>query len=202
MTDEQPEQEEELEIELSDEDIFDAMQHIQGYVDIFANDFRLIYHYAHRHAIQRLTGGFQARQLMRRNIPELSPEMALDEAARFVIESGYNSLPVTESSGRVIGILTSNDFLKQMECKSHLELLLRLMKNEQAPAFRWHETPVREAMTAPAVCVSVDAGFKPVFHAFRQHKGRSMPVVNDNGHLQGLLLRKDFLTAVHLENLL
>ena len=34
------------ELELSDEDILDAMRHIPGYIDITTEDFRLIYHLA------------------------------------------------------------------------------------------------------------------------------------------------------------
>lgn len=42
------------ELELSDEDILDAMAHISGYVDISTEDFRAIYHLAWRHALARL----------------------------------------------------------------------------------------------------------------------------------------------------
>lgn len=42
------------EIELSDEDILDAMQHIPGYLDISTEDFRTIYHLAWQHAMERL----------------------------------------------------------------------------------------------------------------------------------------------------
>jgi CBS-domain-containing membrane protein len=42
------------EIELSDEDILDAMQHIPGYLDISTEDFRIIYHLAWQHAMERL----------------------------------------------------------------------------------------------------------------------------------------------------
>lgn len=49
--------------ELTDEDIIDAMQHIPGYLDISTEDFRIIYHLAWHHAIERL----RARQ---RNDPQ------------------------------------------------------------------------------------------------------------------------------------
>jgi CBS-domain-containing membrane protein len=42
------------ELELSDEDILDAMQHIPGYLDISTEDFRIIYHLALQHALERL----------------------------------------------------------------------------------------------------------------------------------------------------
>jgi CBS domain-containing membrane protein len=40
--------------ELTDVDILDAMQHIPGYLDISTEDFRIIYHLAWRHAVERL----------------------------------------------------------------------------------------------------------------------------------------------------
>lgn len=40
--------------ELSDDDILDAMRHIDGYLDISTEDFRIIYQLAWRHAFARL----------------------------------------------------------------------------------------------------------------------------------------------------
>ena len=56
-------------------------------------------------------------------------------------------------------------------------------------------------MSAPAVAVGEQARFDDIMRAFRQHGGRSMPVVDDQGRLRGLLLRKDFLHACHQEEL-
>jgi CBS domain-containing membrane protein len=50
----EPVEEDANEVELSDEDILDAMQHIPGYLDISTEDFRIIYHLAWRHAVARL----------------------------------------------------------------------------------------------------------------------------------------------------
>lgn len=44
-----------LELELSDEDILDALAHVSGYIDISTEDFRAVYHLAWRHAVARLT---------------------------------------------------------------------------------------------------------------------------------------------------
>lgn len=43
-----------LELELSDDDILDALNQISGYIDISTEDFRAIYHLAWRHALARL----------------------------------------------------------------------------------------------------------------------------------------------------
>lgn len=43
-----------FELELSDEDILDALAHVSGYIDISTEDFRTVYHLAWRHALARL----------------------------------------------------------------------------------------------------------------------------------------------------
>jgi CBS domain-containing protein len=102
----------------------------------------------------------------------------------------------------VIGMLTETDFLRRLKVDTFLELLLNMMDDRFQFTHRCHETPVSEAMTAGVVCVSLDAGFGDIFRAFREHAGRSMPVTDAAGRLQGLLLRKDFLNAAHLERLM
>ena len=190
------------EMELTDGDILDAMQHIPGYLDISTDDFRTIYHLAHRHAVGRLFGNFRAAVLMRTGIAPLHPGMHLDEAAQALVRSGHKALPVVDADGRVIGMLTENDFLRRLNVDTFLQLLLSMLDEGFEFRHRCHETPVSEAMTSPAVTVGGDAGFAETIAAFHHHQGRSMPVVDDDGRLLGLLLRKDFLSAYHLENLL
>lgn len=184
------------EIELSDEDLLDAMQHIPGYLDITTEDFREVYHLAHHHAMDRLLGGLRAQGLMRPVAAPLPPDMMLDEAAKALVASGYKALPVADAGGRVIGMLTETDFLLRLKADTFLELLLRMIDDSCEVSHRCHETPVREAMTAPAITVRPEAGFREIVAAFGKHAGRSMPVADADGRLRGLLLRKDFLEAL------
>ncbi len=189
------------EMELTDADILDAMQHIPGYLDISTGDFRTIYHLAHHHAVERLFANVTAGNLMRVGISPLLPDMPLDEAAKALVRSGYKGLPVVDASGSVIGMLTENDFLRRLNVNTFLELLLSMLDEAFEFKHRCHETPVSVAMTAPAITVTEDARFGEIIGAFHQHGGRSMPVLNRSGQLQGLLLRKDFISAYHLEKL-
>lgn len=184
------------EVELSDEDILDAMQHIPGYLDITTEDFRQVFHLAHHHAVDRLLGGLRAETLMRPVPTPLPPGMMLDEAARTLVASGFKALPVVDGEGRVLGMLTETDFLCRLKAGTFLELLLRMIDDSCEVSHRCHETPVREAMTAPAVTVRPEAGFREVMAAFRAHTGRSMPVADSDGRLRGILFRKDFLEAL------
>lgn len=190
------------EVELADEDILDAMHHIPGYIDISTTDFRAIYHLAHRHALGRLFGAVRAGRLMRPGVEPLAPELPLDEAARALARQGLKGLPVVDADGTLIGMLTETDFLRQLQADTFLELLLRLLDDPSGFAHRCHETSVRAAMTSPAVSLPLDAGFAEIIAAFQRHEGRGMPVLDATGRLCGVLLRKDFLAAFQLEDLL
>lgn len=187
------------EIELTDADILDAMRHIPGYVDITTEDFREIYHLAYNHAVERLFSDLTAARLMRTGIPALEPETTLDRAIKTLADSGYKGLPVIDAGGRVIGMLTETDFLRRLKAKNFPYLLLRLIDSAFEFTHRCHETPVRAAMTSPAIAVGTDAGFMQIVEAFERHAGRSMPVVDAEGRLAGLLLRKDFVASTHFK---
>jgi CBS-domain-containing membrane protein len=189
------------ELELSDEDILDAMRHIPGYLDISTADFRTIYHLAHRHAVDRLFVGVKAESLMDTGFTPLTGDMYMDAAARSIVSQGFKGLPVVDAEGRLCGILTETDFLRRMEAGSFLQLMLRLMEQGNPLSIRCHETRVGEAMTAAPVAVRRNAGFREIVAAFRRHPGRSMPVVEENGQVCGLLLHKHFVAACHLEKL-
>lgn len=191
-----------VETELTDEDILDAMRHIPGYLDITTEDFRTIYHLAHRHAVERLSGNVEIANLMRVGIEPLVPDMFMVDAAKALVRSGFKGLPVVDAQGCVTGMLTETDFLRRLKATTFLELMLNLLDDAFEFTHRCHETSVREAMTAPVITVAGDAGFVDVLRAFRQHGGRSMPVVNSDGKLLGLLLRKDFIAAYSLDKLL
>lgn len=183
------------ELDLTDADILDAMQHISGYLDISINDFRKIYHLAHRHAVARLLGSFRAKNLMRVVLQPLLGDMTLGTAAQVLVTSGYKALPVVSQTDHVIGMLTETDFLRQLKTDTWLEMLLNDSADDLATQ-HWQDARVSAAMTSPAVTVKEDAGFQEVIGAFKQHVGRSVPVVNLDGQLRGLLFRKDFFAQL------
>jgi CBS domain-containing membrane protein len=185
------------EVELSDADILDAMRQISGYIDITTEDFRALYHLAHRHAIERLFAGMVAGRLMRSVSEPLDPAASLQQAIEALNRQDLKTLPVTDSTRRVVGILTENDVLRSIGCKGPLGLLARLSRDEPSPADELKRTAVGSVMTSPAVTLARDAGFRRIMATFARHGGRGTPVVEDDGRLAGLLLRRDVLAACH-----
>lgn len=189
------------EIELADEDIIDAMRRISGYLDISTEDFRNIYHLAHHHAVDRVFSEVRAEALMLSGFEPLRLDMRMDEAARSLVAQRFKGLPVVDAGGRLCGMLTETDFLRRLEAGSFLGLMLRLLESGSALVARCHETQVSEAMTTNPVAIGREAGFREITAAFHRHRGRSMPVVEADGKVCGLLLHRHFISACHLERL-
>ena len=187
------------ELELTDKDIIGAMQEISGYLDISTDDFRTIYHSAHKYALKRLFKNFRPENIMRKEFESLRPNMNLDEAAKTFVCSGLKSLPVVDEKKCVIGILTETDYLQHLKLNSLLELLLGIINEGNELKLQFNNTKVSEVMTTPAVTVSIDASFQEVLGSFQQHNGRSTPVVENQNNLVGLLFRKDFINLFSKE---
>ncbi len=189
------------EVELTDEDVLDAMRQIPGYLDISTEDFRAIYHLAHTHALGRMFARIRAHDLMLSTPTALRAPMRLREAAEQLVAQGRKSLPVVDEQSTVVGILTETDILRCLGAASVLELLLGVTDRPYDMGARCDHATVAGTMSAPAVTVYEQARFDAMLQAFRRHQGRSMPVVDNDGQLRSLLLRKDFLHAFHHENL-
>ena len=180
-------------VELTDEDCYDAMRRIPGYLDISLEDFREVYRLALDHAAERLMGGVRAGDLMTPQLVALSPDLPLDQAVRALAGHGLKGAPVLDESGRVIGLLSETDLLRYLGAETCLGLLVQHLAGDAGLDRCCHDGRVRDAMTAPAVCIGADAPIQDILTAFRAHPGRRMPVVDADGRPLGMLARKDLL---------
>lgn len=188
-------------VELSDEDIYDAMSRISGYVDITTEDFREIYHLAFRHAAESLMGRTCARDLMQPVRQTVSPEMGLDKAARTMARHGLKTIPVVDGDNRVVGILSEADYLKRLGVNTFMGFLIELLDNPGRICEECHQTTVATVMSVPPVTVPQDGDFQTLLLTFKDHPVRRVPVVDDAGKLRGIIARKDFISTCRLETL-
>jgi len=190
------------ELEISDEDILESMVEIPGYLDVSTEDFRLLYHLAHRHALSRVFRNIRADRLMRTGVVPLHPEMMLYEAAAIMSRQRVKGLPVATPDNRVVGILTETDYLRWLQTDSVMTLMLQISDATDLFVRHGKKTAVQTVMTTEVATLDENDGFREIVSAFHTHEGGAMPVVNTTGHLLGMLMREDFLKACHLEGLL
>jgi len=181
--------------DLTDEDVYDALGRLPGYLDITTDDFRDLYRLAYDHALGRLMGGLKAGDLMRRGAEPVRPDWALRRAAEHMSARQVKSSAVCDAQGLVVGVLSETDLLHWLGAATFLELITQAPDRLVSWDPRLREVNVQEIMTTPAVTVREEADYEVMLSAFRGHNGRRMPVVDTDGKLVGMLARKDFLAA-------
>ena len=136
---------------------------------------------------KKLAGVVTMRELMRRrNLPpttkvstvleippEITPDTALPEAAEKMISAGFRAVPVVKGKS-LIGIVSRSDIVRALVDTRAVEGL-----------------SVREFMTPNPQCVAEDDTVEHAVQIMRSLGERSVPVVDKNRHLKGVVGLKD-----------
>jgi CBS domain-containing protein len=116
---------------------------------------------------------FVAR-LMSTDLHTASPETPVEEAARILIENDVGSLPIVDEADRLVGILTTTDFVT-------------VVANSQPKA----ETTVSEYMTTDVVTTSLQESIRDVADVMIEHGFHHVPVVDEDRVVIGMLSTAD-----------
>lgn len=108
--------------DISDDDIFKAMKDIDGYLDITPGDFKEIYRFAYRRALDRMTHSVTAGEVMTTDVVFVKKDDTLETAAEIMARHSIAGVPVVENGEKVVGVISEKDFLFHMggETPGHL----------------------------------------------------------------------------------
>lgn len=130
--------------------------------------------------------------IMSIDVLTVSPEDSLKAAARRMVEAGVSGLPVIASDGKLVGIITEADFLEREADRSHRRLLDALMHKQDRIV---EAETVGEAMSTHPVVIYPEASVTEAARVMSHHHVKRLPVVNDEGLLQGIVSRGDVVTV-------
>jgi CBS domain-containing protein len=130
--------------------------------------------------------------IMSIDVLTVAPEDSLKAAARQMVERGVSGLPVVNAEGRLVGIITEADFLEREADRSHRRLLDALMHNPDTVV---EAETVGEVMSTHPVVIYPEASVTEAARVMSHHHVKRLPVVNDEGVLQGIISRGDVVTV-------
>src|SRR3954470_13208454 len=105
----------------------------------------------------------------------IGPDATLEQLDQLAGEYRVSGFPVVDTDNRLLGIITNRD--------------LRF-----TPVAEWATTKVDEVMTPmPLITGPVGIGREEATQLLRQHKRERLPLVDQAGHLGGLITVKDFV---------
>ncbi len=117
----------------------------------------------------------------------VTPETTAKHAAELLAEKGFTALPVVDDDGRLVGIVTEADLIRDRfppDIRSRRD-------HEQHPR---PGAIVAQVMTSPATGMSAGSDLAEVGRALLDGRIRAMPVV-DGSTVVGILTRGDFVRA-------
>jgi CBS domain-containing protein len=185
-------------IDISDEDVLDAMKEIPGYLDITPEDFKEVYRFACRHAFERLTRTVKASQVMTREVVSVLPETPVAEVARIMAAQGVSGVPVTTREGNVVGVISEKDFLSLMgagEYRNFMGVVAQCLTTTGCVVAPMRSKLAKEIMSAPPVTVRADTSVMQITAILAERKINRVPVVDESDRLVGIVSRADILTA-------
>ena len=185
-------------IDLKDEDIYEAMKSIPGYLDITPGDFKEVYHLAYAHALERLSRAVTAREIMTREVVSVRPDTPLAEVAEAMGSRGISGVPVVDDAGRVVGVISEKDFLTHLgvaEPKNFMTLVASCLQSQGCVALPIKKRLAADLMSSPAVTVGPETSVKEIAALFTAKGINRVPVTDPDGRLLGIVTRGDLVKA-------
>jgi CBS domain-containing protein len=147
-----------------------------------------------------LPRGLRVRDVMTPNPRRVFRESPLSEAARLLLSSVFSGLPVVDSKGRPVGVITQGDLIQKGGMPLRLGLLAESDNHRLEAVFKkLAEKTAGDVMTTPAVTVREGQMLSEAVDLMLSNSLKRLPVVDDSGHLTGMLSRLDVFRTVMRE---
>ncbi|WP_119390794.1 CBS domain-containing protein [Taklimakanibacter lacteus] len=141
-----------------------------------------------------------ARELMTRDPVSISPQASVLEAAETMLRHRISGLPVVDSSGALVGMVTGSDLMRRAEIATGLRRsgFSEFQAGEErlaADYVRAHGKRVQHVMTGAPFVVPESASLEAIVDIMDRHNVKRVPVV-DGRKLVGIVSRTDLLRAL------
>jgi len=185
-----------VEIRISDDDIYEAMKDIPGYLDITPKDFKEVYQLACQHTLNRIASSIRASDIMTKQVFFVKPDLPLRKVAELMGKHGISGLPVVDEHKRVVGVISERDFLLKMgdsDINNFMTVIANCLQNKGCLAIPIRAQKAADIMTTPAISVKENATVLEINNVFQKKQINRVPVVDQKDFLQGIVTRADIL---------
>jgi CBS-domain-containing membrane protein len=185
-------------VEISEQDVLDAMRSMKGYIDITPADFREVYRAAYALAKDRMMNAVKARDVMSAPVHPVTLEMDLVETATLLSEKGISGAPVVDRDGRIVGVVSEKDFLAKMgagRSGSFMQMVAHCLKNKGCVATSLQNRSVETIMTTPAVTATAGTSIAEIAALLMEKKINRLPITDDDRRVIGIVTRTDLVAS-------
>jgi len=140
-----------------------------------------------------------AGDVMTRNVVTIAPDMKVLDIARLLLARGISAVPVVETNGAVIGLVSEGDLMRRGELGTEKRRggWSEFFTGNATLARDFvhaHGAVARDVMTSPVICVDRTASLGDIADIMERKRIRRVPVL-DGDRLVGLVSRANLLRA-------
>ena len=185
-------------IGLSHADLERAVRSLDTFVDIQENELVRLYNLAVDHAFNRHIG-LACGDIMARDILTVQFGTELETAWNQLRAHKIKALPVVDSFGRLIGILTVADYLRQMDDTTAAGLAVRLQGLLRRTPGETSEKAevVGQIMTSNVYSARVDTPISDLVLSLSDKGMHHIPVLDDTRKVVGMVTQSDVIAALY-----
>ena len=146
---------------------------------------------------------FKVKDIMTKELITVSPDTEIVQATKLLLENRINGIPVTDETGKLVGILCQSDLIaqqKKLPIPSFFTFLdglitLTSMKQIEKQVRKIAAITVAQAMTPNPVTVQPETDIETVAALMVDKSFHTIPVV-DEGKLVGIVGKEDILKTL------
>jgi CBS domain-containing protein len=134
--------------------------------------------------------------LMTRQVAAVMPDATLKGAAAVLAQRHVSGLPVIDGNRVVVGVLSETDIVyRETGGSDRAQFVHSLMLPKGHPDPKAQATTVRDAMSSPAITIGSEKTIDAAARIMVNECVRRLPVVDDEGHLVGIVTEADLVRA-------
>jgi CBS domain-containing protein len=145
----------------------------------------------------------KVKDIMTKELITVSPDTEIVQATKLLLENRINGIPVTDETGKLVGILCQSDLIaqqKKLPIPSFFTFLdglitLTSMKQIEKQVQKIAAITVAQAMTPNPVTVQPETDIEKVAALMVDRNFHTIPVV-DKGKLVGIVGKEDILKTL------
>ena len=140
-----------------------------------------------------------ARDVMTRDVVSVASDTPMRKIAALLVEKRIGGVPVIDSSGAPIGMVSEGDLIGRSEAEREADWWLTTLAEGEAvnPEFlaSLSYPTARDMMSAPVISIDGKTSLGEIAGILTKHRIKRVPVVRD-GRIVGIVSRADLVRAL------
>ena len=186
-------------LDLTEEDVLDAMRSMQGYVDITPGTFREVYALAYDLALKRVRRLGKAEDIMTAPVHCLQKGMTASEAAARMAELGISGAPVLDGQGRICGVVSAKDYLREMGLPgtaSFMTVVSTCLGTTGCMVADLRTLLVEDIMNTPPLFATLQMPVVELSEMLVRYSINRLPICDNEGRPVGMVTRTDLVGSM------